>query len=102
MDYVYGSVPEVPVPIVRAITQTAQDRADAEKAGTAAPEAVVPVSWEDGGQAWMQPDERPRDPGMVEVLREVQQGSTVVLVGYGYSGAGKTTTLIGDSSAGLD
>jgi len=45
------------------------------------------------------PEKRSLDPPMWEVLREAEQGNGVVMVSYGYSGAGKTTTLIGDADA---
>jgi len=67
-DYVYGSNPDVPHP----------------KRST---QSYYPM-----------PFERSQDPPLREVLEEVQSGGTVVMMAYGFSGAGKTTTLIGNSS----
>jgi len=86
MKYIYGNVPDIPTSLA----------AEHNHPGT------KHVGWKEGGQSWNQPHDRPRDPAVGEVLREVRRGSTVVLLAYGYSGAGKTTTLVGDNGAGID
>jgi len=83
--YIYGNVPDLPVSLA------AEHNHGTRRKG-----------WDEGGKAWNQPHERQRDPAIGEVLREVRRGSTVVLLAYGYSGAGKTTTLVGDNSIGID
>lgn len=89
-QYIYGDVPPLPV-----------SKAEEWKLrATHSPKTWT--GWEDGGKEWPLPENRDRDPPLGEVLREVKSGSMIVLMAYGYSGAGKTTTLIGDNGKQID
>jgi hypothetical protein len=82
-EYVYGSLPPLP---------NSKARSLATEGG------LEPMNWA-RQQHWALERYRRLDPPMVEVLRDVEKGNSVVMVAYGFSGSGKTTTLIGDSTA---
>lgn len=55
--------------------------------------------WDTANMPYPLPQNRQLDPPLWEILREAAQGEGIMMISYGYSGAGKTTTLIGDSGA---
>jgi len=58
-----------------------------------------PTSWDPAKMMWSLPQDRKLDPPLWEMLREAEAGEGIMMISYGYSGAGKTTTLIGDAGA---
>eukprot|EP00929_Paragymnodinium_shiwhaense_P023972 TRINITY_DN14881_c0_g1_i3.p1 TRINITY_DN14881_c0_g1~~TRINITY_DN14881_c0_g1_i3.p1 ORF type:complete len:1452 (+),score=373.81 TRINITY_DN14881_c0_g1_i3:134-4357(+) len=82
-EYVYGSLP----PLYNSKTRK-----------VASEDQTTEVYW-NKHQSWPLQRERAMDPPLMEVLQEVEKGNSVVMLAYGFSGAGKTTTLIGDSTA---
>ncbi|CAE7669051.1 unnamed protein product, partial [Symbiodinium sp. CCMP2456] len=59
------------------------------------------TSWDPKTMDWPLPQDRQLDPPLSEILREAEAGEGLMMISYGYSGAGKTTTLIGDATAPL-
>eukprot|EP00930_Biecheleria_cincta_P081778 TRINITY_DN7111_c0_g1_i1.p1 TRINITY_DN7111_c0_g1~~TRINITY_DN7111_c0_g1_i1.p1 ORF type:complete len:1273 (+),score=232.03 TRINITY_DN7111_c0_g1_i1:72-3890(+) len=81
-DYIYGSLP----PLVTSRSRGWQEGVDSV------------TSWQPG-MAYPLPQERRLDPPLWEIMREAEEGIGVMMISYGFSGSGKTTTLIGDSEA---
>jgi len=81
MAYIYGALPPLPMSKARAWK-----------------ESKTPQGWE-AGLEFPMPEERRLDPPMAELLREAEVGNGITMIAYGYSGAGKTTTLVGDAGA---
>eukprot|EP00930_Biecheleria_cincta_P081779 TRINITY_DN7111_c0_g1_i2.p1 TRINITY_DN7111_c0_g1~~TRINITY_DN7111_c0_g1_i2.p1 ORF type:complete len:1292 (+),score=228.55 TRINITY_DN7111_c0_g1_i2:65-3940(+) len=82
-DYIYGALP----PLAESRSRGWQEGIDS---------AVT--SWEPD-MAYPLPQQRRLDPPLWEIMREAEEGNAVMMISYGFSGSGKTTTLIGDSEA---
>eukprot|EP00746_Dinoflagellata_sp_MGD_P011496 gnl/MRDRNA2_/MRDRNA2_124126_c0_seq1.p1 gnl/MRDRNA2_/MRDRNA2_124126_c0~~gnl/MRDRNA2_/MRDRNA2_124126_c0_seq1.p1 ORF type:complete len:1845 (+),score=309.40 gnl/MRDRNA2_/MRDRNA2_124126_c0_seq1:152-5686(+) len=80
--YIYGKLPPLPRP--RAF----------------AGGASFTIGWDQQKEKkeWPLPHERIFDPPLSHVMYEIKSGATIMLMAYGFSGAGKTTTLVGDIS----
>lgn len=84
-DYIYGTPPPLTV-----------SRSEEWLKGNLRP---VESAWIPSEMDYPLPQNRRLDPPMWELLREAEMGEGLMMVSYGYSGAGKTTTLIGDATA---
>ncbi|CAE7689922.1 Kif15 [Symbiodinium necroappetens] len=59
----------------------------------------IDLGWDPDDMLYSLPQNRKLDPPLWEMLREAEVGEGMMMISYGYSGAGKTTTLIGDATA---
>ncbi|CAK9033355.1 unnamed protein product [Durusdinium trenchii] len=84
-DYIYGTPPPLTISRSRAWQQGNRK--------------VTESSWIPEDMAYPLPQDRQLDPPLWEMLREAEVGEGLMMISYGYSGAGKTTTLIGDATA---
>jgi len=84
-DYIYGTPPPLTV-----------SRSEEWLKGNKKP---MQTAWIPSEMAYPLPQDRRLDPPLWEMLREAEMGEGLMMVSYGYSGAGKTTTLIGDATA---
>jgi len=88
-DYIFGNAPPL---------TSSRSRAWQESNGEKR-RRPVQTGWDPATMAYPLPQNRRLDPPLWEMLREAEQGEGMMMISYGYSGAGKTTTLIGDATA---
>ncbi|CAJ1365115.1 unnamed protein product [Effrenium voratum] len=84
-EYIYGSPP--PLTFSRSQAWLAHD------------DSVKETVWDPRKIDYPLSQDRQMDPPLWEMLREAEVGEGMMMISYGYSGAGKTTTLIGDATA---
>jgi len=89
-DYIYGTPPPLTHSRSREWKKLKGKRGSIDLGET---------SWDPDDMLYSLPQNRKLDPPLWEMLREAEVGEGMMMISYGYSGAGKTTTLIGDATA---
>jgi len=89
-DYIYGTPPPLTHSRSREWKKLKGKRGSIDLGET---------GWDPADMLYSLPQNRKLDPPLWEMLREAEVGEGMMMISYGYSGAGKTTTLIGDATA---